>query len=42
VKERLARLWCAVFHHKDKIWTPVHHSWRFYCCECQREGIVND
>lgn len=38
----LKRLWCALFHHRDKIWQPVHHSWRFYCCECGQEGLIDD
>ncbi len=36
------RIRCALFHHRDKVWTPVHHSWDFHCLKCGMKGTVYD
>jgi hypothetical protein len=38
----MARLRCALFHHKDKDWWPIHHSWGFRCRKCGMEGVIYD
>jgi hypothetical protein len=38
----LARLRCWLFHARDTVWWPIHHSWGFKCNRCGREGISYD
>lgn len=35
-------LWCMLFHHKSKVWTPGFHSWAFRCEKCGLIGEVGD
>ena len=37
---RWRRTVCALFHHKDKVWKPYHHSWEFRCERCGRVAEV--